>query len=839
MMPAGNVQIVLSVNQANYTKAMSEAQRQLDTFAGKAKGAGHSTVSSMQAASASIRLMENPLGNNIRAIERLISQSTVLSGVMKAAFPVVGLVAGGMIVGKLIADVSKFVETAQKMPKALSDGFAALHLQAQSSNDALKLVNDQLQNNIDKLQGKPQNNLAIAIDEARIKADDLAKSLENDMTKVKALLEQNKLGVLDGLLTGQGRTGSTAGSVNSYFQQISDLGAANNHAVHQYGADSPQAAKAFAAIDAKQKSFAAWLDRRMAVLNNPDLAKGDELEAIGGFGDQSANKSIVSGAQDILTDSQDEQADKAKNAQLTTQNKAAEAAKAATEQAKVAADKLVADMQAALDAMKLQQNMSLKAVYDYWDGMKAGELAGSTAYNDMTKKQSEIAVEAATKAHEQITKAIADQKRNSADDSVTGPEIINRYAEASQRNAIMAGGEQDQTGMDSNALSIDNARNDAREKETQVTDAAGKSMSRYAASLQLATIHGQELAVVMAALQSDLSIKQNRFNLDPTKENGKAVSDAQVALANAGAAGQVQATQDQQTSPTSGLVGFQDGINQFIQASQDMAAAMRDLTLNALHGFNDTLIQIMSTPHMTGLKARTELGNYGAGLARSAAGTGLQSAEGEGLTALGLKNGQLGTKGNPMMVRDVDAKGPAGLPGSSGSGLIGRLNDSKFASGLFGGKVFGPGGFLGGAATGTSTSPAGALADAMSTSDGMAATDAAAGGLATDSSDLTSMIPFMANGGSIAGPAVVGDHGPELFIPSGAGTIIPNHKLTNYAGAMGNGGHTFNIDASNSTDPAQTRAQVMRGIRQAAPQIVASSMQTSRDQARRRPTPSR
>ena len=34
-MAAGNVQIVLSVNQANYTKAMQEAQRQIAEAAGE------------------------------------------------------------------------------------------------------------------------------------------------------------------------------------------------------------------------------------------------------------------------------------------------------------------------------------------------------------------------------------------------------------------------------------------------------------------------------------------------------------------------------------------------------------------------------------------------------------------------------------------------------------------------------------------------------------------------------------------------------------------------------------------------------------------------------------
>jgi hypothetical protein len=46
---AGNINIVLSVNKANYTAAMQEAQRQLDVFAGKTKAAGAATASSMVA----------------------------------------------------------------------------------------------------------------------------------------------------------------------------------------------------------------------------------------------------------------------------------------------------------------------------------------------------------------------------------------------------------------------------------------------------------------------------------------------------------------------------------------------------------------------------------------------------------------------------------------------------------------------------------------------------------------------------------------------------------------------------------------------------------------------
>lgn len=80
-----------------------------------------------------------------------------------------------------------------------------------------------------------------------------------------------------------------------------------------------------------------------------------------------------------------------------------------------------------------------------------------------------------------------------------------------------------------------------------------------------------------------------------------------------------------------------------------------------------------------------------------------------------------------------------------------------------------------------------------------------------------------AYGGSVTGktPYMVGERGPELFIPSGNGTIIPN---SNMRGA-GDGGNSFNIsvDARGSNDPAAVRAQVQQGILEAAPAIIAAA----------------
>jgi len=79
---------------------------------------------------------------------------------------------------------------------------------------------------------------------------------------------------------------------------------------------------------------------------------------------------------------------------------------------------------------------------------------------------------------------------------------------------------------------------------------------------------------------------------------------------------------------------------------------------------------------------------------------------------------------------------------------------------------------------------------------------------------------FKANGGSVSsGKAyVVGERGPEI-LTGASGRIIPNHAL----GGGSGGGMTVNVDARGSNDPAAVRAQVMLGIAQAAPALVAAA----------------
>jgi hypothetical protein len=78
-------------------------------------------------------------------------------------------------------------------------------------------------------------------------------------------------------------------------------------------------------------------------------------------------------------------------------------------------------------------------------------------------------------------------------------------------------------------------------------------------------------------------------------------------------------------------------------------------------------------------------------------------------------------------------------------------------------------------------------------------------------------LPGKAIGGPVQSgkPYMVGERGPEMFVPSRSGSIVPN-------GSLG-GGINISVDARGASDPAAVRQQVELGIAQAAPYIIAAA----------------
>ena len=85
-------------------------------------------------------------------------------------------------------------------------------------------------------------------------------------------------------------------------------------------------------------------------------------------------------------------------------------------------------------------------------------------------------------------------------------------------------------------------------------------------------------------------------------------------------------------------------------------------------------------------------------------------------------------------------------------------------------------------------------------------------------SGIGSMLGFRAEGGAVSAssPYIVGEKGPELFVPSQAGRIVPNHEM---GGGSGGGGNTYIIDARGVDESVVSRLQNAL-IRLAGPGVV-------------------
>jgi hypothetical protein len=156
--------------------------------------AGTHGVSGVQAASGAIRTMEGNLNHNVRAVERFLVTTLKMGPVLQMAFPLVGGVAFGAMVFEIGQKVADFFKEMRQGPERVRSAFRDLNAPLRLTNDELAVTNDRLANDIAKLEGRRQNTLKLALDEARVAADKLAESLGKDLSSLNKLLKEENIG---------------------------------------------------------------------------------------------------------------------------------------------------------------------------------------------------------------------------------------------------------------------------------------------------------------------------------------------------------------------------------------------------------------------------------------------------------------------------------------------------------------------------------------------------------------------------------------------------------------------------------------------------------------------
>ncbi len=320
---------------------------------------------------------------------------------------------------------------------------------------------------------------------------------------------------------------------------------------------------------------------------------------------------------------------------------------------------------------------------------------------------------------------------------------------------------------------------------------ASGAMTKLDAATAMAALHQQEYSQAMSAFKAQirsLQVGVAGAGMTPVEKRAAiARVRAQQVQFQTGAmqVAQRDAMATGQWRPGSTVVAVRNALDEFVLAVRDTSGAIASIVTGTVTGVNRTLSGAIMAHSYNSWEWRRHILNAMSGQMRSAGARGLDVAmsgmEGGVLKAFGfgpkVKRGDSPTV--PIYTMDVGGMKGAGSAGAA----LGKIASATAKHGV--------GGFFGSIFQG-----------------------------------------FFANGGTVLPgmPAIVGERGPELFVPHSAGRIVPNHQL------VGNVTHHYHIDARGATDPAAVEMAVHRAIGQAAPHIVAASVQAVHEHHSRIPT---
>jgi hypothetical protein len=822
-MPAGEVTVRLNLNKDGYSAGMTAARKEAQVLADAVEKTGHSTVSSMQATSAAIRGID--MSSNIRAAERFLSMIPGVGKALQAIFPLFGAAAVAGVFMKMGEEVAKAIHTMQQIPAVAHEGFLAITDGAQKSADGLRVSNDKLEEQIAVLEHKPVNNLALALDEARVAADNLAGSLGKDYEQFKKVIEESQKGILNTMLGG-GVNKTLGNDMLDRLANIRELAreqraamSSGDLAKQQSAAlghgDTAKAAELGAQIKASQAK-ADDLGRKLRAAEDASMAFANSMTApIGPTNQRSGIRGPYAPVQqgvtfdalkqfgELVQDREDEQDQQKEGVTGQGQLKKDEENKRAQAAMKAAQEALVQQWHKDLDEQKAEHDMTLADDARFWlqrvetnvRGAKTlvGALAAAQGMDEANKVIGQMRGENMRSQKEFDKTSTGAYAPDSMDLSKgdTGAEKNQGRETAEWLKTLNEGISQRRA--DANAIA---------EQSLQMEVLTGR-MSKLGEAQALAALHAQAFADAQDRIDDALA---NAQKLPGGPDKKRTIEGLQDQSAHVGAQAQMQAVQDQYaTSQQQIWPAAKTALDQMVQSFTDLAANLKDVIPKAMNSLNDDLVKGM-LGHAKARDFGQTFSQAGQGLMK----TGLQGAEGKIMGAFGLGKRDGSSQLAALWVQV--AASTAGLSTSSPSVSAGVDSLAKL---IPGGSFIQP--FLGGqqAQGGGGGGILGNLLHSFLPS----LLKGGGGGVGGSAGAGLGDIGIFGGGGDFLAnhPMIVGDMGPELINPGFSGHVTPNNQL-------GGGGDThINVDARGSNDPAAIEA----AVRRSAPHIIAAGMQAS------------
>jgi hypothetical protein len=168
-----------------------------------ATGAG---VSENVAAAASLGLLEGRTLSVNRAAAQFLTKIVGIGPALTTAFAyVIGPIVLISVLVMIGTEIDKILTKAKELPNTITESFRKSTDEVRTSVLSLTTEADKLQYQLDKIEGKPQQNGGvIALDEMAEAADRLSVQLDKDITKLDELTKKNSVGFWDKILGAKG-----------------------------------------------------------------------------------------------------------------------------------------------------------------------------------------------------------------------------------------------------------------------------------------------------------------------------------------------------------------------------------------------------------------------------------------------------------------------------------------------------------------------------------------------------------------------------------------------------------------------------------------------------------
>jgi len=748
-----NQVVVNIVAKDGYSKNLDAAAKGIKKIQTASNEMSKHAVSDFQAVSGATRAFVDPGGNNMRTVERFLSQFPKLREVAMAAFPVIGAAFFAKALFDIGEKVVEVTKSLSNMGRQVNDAYGEFLSSGQQANAALDLTNVKLQNQIDKLEHKPENQLAVQLAESKKAALDLAAALGTVATKetealsklnigLKGMLENIGIAVATGPFGGPGANSQISGAVSAFQAQRAINNDDLENKSHQFDIGQAVRTGNQSVIDKATKAGNDAIGRQIEGYSQA-LAKSTDPVV------RAIYQQAIEARQDFLQHG----TGLSKNATLNGDLVGAENARNHIDllhDAKDPSDTIQAKLNKRIEEdLESRMNAKADALKGMWDVSKSTE----DSLNPFTPKSNKFAAE--------------------------GTEGTQQAIKAQQELALIRA-----KGAETLA------------EETIKQQEATGVISKQAAAVALAALHTKQYNEELQQLKLTLAHAPDAATFFSTQRQIAEVEQQK----------QVQTQKDNNTIADS-THQFTDSVNKLVQSFGDWQQNLAQVFTQAINSFNSDV--------MNG-KGFTKTGSdFFRGLGTVA----LKKSESEvaplienGTGSVGKLFGKIFGGGNKVQdVRIVNT-------GDLGAALGGQLGAKGFSDMMTPAQFQG---FMNNALPNYAATVNGSSSYIPSQSSG----------LETVSPILHALLGgFFADGGDppVGQASVVGEQGPELFVPRSAGTIIPNKKLG------GGGDAYYSIDARGA-DAAAIEQRVAAALRATHGSAVRQSMKADHELKRRSP----